>query len=118
MTNNHLEAFNVVFVHVHLSYSFKKKKKKKLKGTRQIFILAKMSISSYLVVARVHATFYPTFGFFSPSVIVSAYTVDVVYTWKYGGPHILNSIRVNEIKLCVQRLCLIGLMMGYGSSVD
>ena len=28
-------------------------------------------------------------------------TVDVVYTWKYGGPHILNTICVNEMKLCV-----------------
>ena len=28
-------------------------------------------------------------------------TVDVVYTWKYGGPHILNTICANEMKLCV-----------------
>ena len=28
-------------------------------------------------------------------------TVDVVYTWKYGGPHILDTICVNEIKLFV-----------------
>ena len=28
-------------------------------------------------------------------------TVDVVYTWKYGGPHILDTICVNEMKLCV-----------------
>ena len=25
-------------------------------------------------------------------------TVDVVYTWKYGDPHILNSICANEMK--------------------
>ena len=28
-------------------------------------------------------------------------TVDVVYTWKYGGPHILITICANEMKLCV-----------------
>ena len=28
-------------------------------------------------------------------------TVDVVYTWKYGDPHILITICVNEMKLCV-----------------
>ena len=28
-------------------------------------------------------------------------TVDVVYTWKYGGPHILTTICANEMKLCV-----------------
>ena len=28
-------------------------------------------------------------------------TVDVVYTWKYGGPHILNTVYANEMKLCV-----------------
>ena len=29
------------------------------------------------------------------------YTVDVVFTWKHKGPHILNTIHTNEIKLCV-----------------
>ena len=29
------------------------------------------------------------------------YTVDVVYTWKYRGPHILITICTNEMKLCV-----------------
>ena len=29
---------------------------------------------------------------------VPSRTVDVVYTWKYGGPHILNSICANEMK--------------------
>ena len=29
------------------------------------------------------------------------YTVDVVYTWKYGGPHIPITICANEMKLCV-----------------
>ena len=28
-------------------------------------------------------------------------TVDVVYKWKYGGTHILDTICANEIKLCV-----------------
>ena len=28
-------------------------------------------------------------------------TVDVVYTWKCGGPHILITICANEMKLCV-----------------
>ena len=28
-------------------------------------------------------------------------TVDVVYTWKYGGPHILITFCANEMKLCV-----------------
>ena len=28
-------------------------------------------------------------------------TVDVVYTWKYRGPHIVTTICANEIKLCV-----------------
>ena len=28
-------------------------------------------------------------------------TVDVVYTWKYGGPHIIITICANEMKLCV-----------------
>ena len=28
-------------------------------------------------------------------------TVDVVQTKKYGGPHILNTIYVTEMKLCV-----------------
>ena len=28
-------------------------------------------------------------------------TVDVVYTWKYGGPHIITIICANEMKLCV-----------------
>ena len=28
-------------------------------------------------------------------------TVDVVYTWKYGGPHIVTTIYANEMKLCV-----------------
>ena len=31
----------------------------------------------------------------------SADTVDVVYTWKYGGPHILNIICAIKMKLCV-----------------
>ena len=26
---------------------------------------------------------------------------DVVYTWKYGGPHILTTICANEMKLCL-----------------
>ena len=29
------------------------------------------------------------------------HTVDVVYTWKYVGPHILITICANEMKLCV-----------------
>ena len=29
------------------------------------------------------------------------YTIDVVYTWKYGGPHIQTTICVNEMKLYV-----------------
>ena len=28
-------------------------------------------------------------------------TVDVVYTWNYGGPHILTLICANDMKLCV-----------------
>ena len=28
-------------------------------------------------------------------------TVDVVYNWKYGGSHTLNTICVNEMKQCV-----------------
>ena len=28
-------------------------------------------------------------------------TVDVVYTWKYGGPHIVTTICANEMKLCL-----------------
>ena len=28
-------------------------------------------------------------------------TVDVVYTWRYGGPHILITIYANEMKRCV-----------------
>ena len=28
-------------------------------------------------------------------------TVDVVYTWKYGGPYIVITIYANEMKLCV-----------------
>ena len=28
-------------------------------------------------------------------------TVDVVYTWKYGGPNILITICANKMKLCV-----------------
>ena len=31
-------------------------------------------------------------------------TVDVVYTWKYGGPHILITFCANEMKLCVYKL--------------
>ena len=33
--------------------------------------------------------------------VVYEVTVDVVYTWKYGGPHILITICANEMKLCV-----------------
>ena len=29
------------------------------------------------------------------------HTVDVVYTWKYGGPHIIITICGTEMKLCV-----------------
>ena len=32
---------------------------------------------------------------------IPAPTVDVVYTWKYGGPHIITTICANEMKLCV-----------------
>ena len=28
-------------------------------------------------------------------------TVDVIYTWKYGGPHIKITICANDVKLCV-----------------
>ena len=28
-------------------------------------------------------------------------TVDVVFTWTCGGPHIITTICANEIKLCV-----------------
>ena len=28
-------------------------------------------------------------------------TVDVVYTWKYGGPDIFITIYANEMKLCM-----------------
>ena len=39
----------------------------------------------------------------SQSISTSLYlsTVDAVQTWTYGGPHILNIICANEIKLCV-----------------
>ena len=36
-----------------------------------------------------------------PTRINFPLTVDVVYTWKYRGPHILNIICANKMKLCV-----------------
>ena len=31
-------------------------------------------------------------------LILKGNTVDVVYTWKYGGPQILNTVYKNEMK--------------------
>ena len=28
------------------------------------------------------------------------YKVDVLYTWNYGGPHILDTIRTNKMNFC------------------
>ena len=34
-------------------------------------------------------------------LLLLLHTVDVVYTWKYGGPHIIITICANEMKLYV-----------------
>ena len=34
-------------------------------------------------------------------LVIVTDTVDVVYTWKYGGPHTMTTIYASEMKLCV-----------------
>ena len=44
---------------------------------------------------------FSDFKSFFISIFTPFDTVDVVYTWKYGGPHIVTNICANEMKLYV-----------------